>query len=418
MKVLKKTKYKLSLTDIRYLKIKVVLVRILKHTWSEIPEGLTGRYFVPLGSNHIWKLYQEMGFERIKSMTQDVSTEVLYDAFRLRLDESIQSSKETLQGTLKTDPEKTMTYMFFPTVTTTRVDLQQGSMRLVYGNSVDCAYVCVNDYTDQILYVLNVHAEDGVPVDWFIVGPDDELLDRRHLKYGIKIRDLPKKSKNFVDCGQKITDVLRDVRNERTPHWAGSNYLIAMQYGSATIELVLEQSNYESFGTIWNGINAKRVFGLPDYWFIYVPFPSFLQTLSMLERFDWMRKMTGLTTAGKFYIQHLEKSARDQAKEDYPEFVDMGINGFWEETGLPLPAATIGVSYPNLKKKQIWEQEAFEWTYPADSRFVKPEDFDMTVDEVCDGILLDVNHETPLDTKLTRSDIISTGIGRDSKVWK
>ena len=159
----------------------------MTHRWSEIPKDLTGRYFVPLGSNHIWKMYQELGFERIKQMTQDVSTEILYDTFSLRLNESIQSSKATIQGTLPTDPEKTLTYMFFPTVTTTRVDLQQGVMRLVYGNSVDAAYICINDYTEEILYILNTHSEDGIPVDWWIIGPEDELLERRHLKYGIKI---------------------------------------------------------------------------------------------------------------------------------------------------------------------------------------------------------------------------------------
>ena len=131
----------------------------MQHAWSEIPKDLTGRYFVPLGANHIWKMYRELGFERIRAMTQDVSTDILYDTFRLRLDESINSSKEALEGNLKTDPEKTITYMFFPTVTTTRVDLQQGAMRLVYGSSVDAAYVCINDYTNEILYILNVHAD-------------------------------------------------------------------------------------------------------------------------------------------------------------------------------------------------------------------------------------------------------------------
>ncbi|MHA1784853.1 MAG: hypothetical protein ACTSVY_14485 [Candidatus Helarchaeota archaeon] len=386
----------------------------MKHSWSEIPKDLPGRYFVPLGS-HIWRMYKEMGFEKIKEMTQDVSTDILYDTFKLRLDESIQCSKDVIDGVLKTDSEKTMTYMFFPTITTTRVDLQQGSMKLMYGDSVDAAYVCINDYTQEILYVLNTHSENGFPLDWFLLGPEDEVLERRHRKYGIKIKDLPKKTKNIVECGQRIMDVLKDIRNERAPQWSSSLYLIAMQFGSSTIELVLEQSNYESFGTLWAGLNAKRIFGFPDYWFIYVPMPSFINMFAMLERPDFIQKLVGLTTATKFYVQHLEESARIKGRNEYPELIELGVDKTWNEVGLPLPAATLAVKYPNLKKKETWDQEKFDWNYPEEARFFKPEDVNMTIDEVCEGILFNVNHETPMDKKLSRDDMISTGIGRKTK---
>ncbi|MHA1757175.1 MAG: hypothetical protein ACTSVV_10425 [Promethearchaeota archaeon] len=377
---------------------------------------MPGRHFVPLGT-HIWRMYQEMGFERIKQMTQDVSTEILYDVFKLRLDESIQVVKDTVDGKLKTESEKTMTYMFFPTITTTRVDLQQGSMKLMYGDSVDCAYVCINDYTQEILYILNVHF-DEFPLDWFLIGPGDEVLERRHRKLGVKIKDLPRKSKNIVECGQRITDVLRDIRNERAPQWADSLYLTAMQFGSSTIELVLEQSNYESFGTLWSGLNAKRIFGIPDYWFTYVPMPSFINIFTFLERSDFVQKMVGLTTASKFYIQHLEEMAREKGRKEYPELIQYGVDDKWEQLGVPLPKATLQSEYPNLKKKETWDQEKFGWKYPDKARFFKAEDLDMTVDEVYEGILFDINHETPIDKKLSNDDIISTGMGKKTKIWK
>ncbi len=147
----------------------------LKHTWSEIPKDLPGRYFVPLGANHIWKMYQEMGYERIKDMNKEVSTDILYDTFKLRLDESIQCSKDTIDGIIKTDPEKTITYMFFPTITCTRVDLQQVTMKLMYGDSVDAAYVCINDYSMEILYILNVHGESEGSVELLTKRLNDEF---------------------------------------------------------------------------------------------------------------------------------------------------------------------------------------------------------------------------------------------------
>jgi len=393
-------------------------VHVMINTWAEIPKDLPGRNFLPLGANHIWNMYREMGYERVMELTSNLSTDFLYDAFKFRLDESIKTSKALMEGSLETAPEKTMTYMFFPAITSILTDLQQGLMKLVYGNSVDAAYVNVNDFTGELAYILNVHSEDGIPVDWWIIGQDDEIMNRRHRKLGYKIRELPKKSKGIVQCGERIKDILRDIRNERAPQWIGSEYLIAMAYGSATIELYAEQSNYESFKSIWSGLNSKRIYGLPDYWFTYVPMPSILQLFSLSERAEFIRKMAGLTTKGKFYLQHVEAEGKRNLKENFPELFELGIERVLEEMGIPLPAATLGVKAPNLKKKETWNKEKFEWIYPSKARFFKAEDVGMSIDEACSGILFDVDEKTPIDKKLSRSDIISTGIGRNTKLWK
>jgi len=390
----------------------------MRHTWAEIPKDVPGRFILPLGANHIWRIFQEVGFDRVVEITSRLSTSFLYDAFKFRLDESIQTSKALIDGSLETPPEKTMTYLFFPAITSTLTYLQQGMMRLIYGNSVDAAYVNVNDFTGELVYILNVHSEDGIPVDWYIVGSDDELMDRRHRKLGYKIRDLPKKSKGILQWGERIKSTLRDVRNERAPQWVNSAYLIAAAYGSATIELYSELSNYESFGTLWSGLNAKRIFGLPDLWFSYIPMPSIVNLFSLSSRADFINKMAGLTTGGKFYIQHVEAEGKEMLKQEFPELFELGIEKVLQEVGIPLPAATLEVEYPNLKKKSTWEEEKFEFKYPNETRFFKNTDVEMTVDEVWNGILFDVDQETPIDTKLSQEDIISTGIGRDTKIWK
>jgi len=388
------------------------------YTFGEIPTDIKGRYFLPLASNHLWKMYQELGWERGIELIELLSSSYLYDGFKWRMDESILTSEQLMRGTLPTIPEKTMTYLFFPATLSAITYLQQGFMKLVYGNSVDAAYVCVNDMNMELAFILNVHAEDGIPVDWWIMGPDDELMDRRHHKLGIKIRDLPKKSKNITECGQRITDILKDVRNERAPQWTHSDYLIAGAYGSAAVELYCEQSNYEEAGTIWNGLNAKRIFGLHDHWFTYIPNPSILNMFIMSERSMMIKKLVGLTTGGNFFIHHVEPDGKQTLKRDFPELFDIGIERVWREEGIPLPAATLGVKYPELKKKSTWEKEEFDWKYPKNARFLKSEDVGMTIEEACNGILFDIDHEHEMDMTLSEKNIISTGIGTKTKVWK
>ncbi|MHA1395551.1 MAG: hypothetical protein ACTSRZ_18775, partial [Promethearchaeota archaeon] len=64
----------------------------MSHKLSEIPKDLPARQFVPLGRN-VWRMYRELGFEKINGMVNEVTTDLLYDTFKIRLNESIQSAK-------------------------------------------------------------------------------------------------------------------------------------------------------------------------------------------------------------------------------------------------------------------------------------------------------------------------------------
>ena len=128
--------------------------------------------------------------------------------------------------------------------------------------------------------------------------------------------------------------------------------------------------------------------------------------------------MAGLTTASNFCIQTLEREAREKAKEEYPDLYDLGIEATWTQVGgIPNPGMTLKANLPNLKNKKNWERENFEWEYPKNGKLVTPEDLEMDFEEVCDGILFDINHECPPDKTITRDDILSTGIGRKTVIW-
>ncbi|MHA1382832.1 MAG: hypothetical protein ACTSR3_03640, partial [Candidatus Helarchaeota archaeon] len=286
----------------------------MSYNYSDIPDSRT-KVFFPLG-RHIWKMHKELGYDYVINL-QNSTADMIYPVINRRLDNTIYTTRNILKG--KIPPEKTLTFMLFPPVVTQRGDLTQGSMKLLYGESCDLTFIVINDGTDgEVFFLLNGHSEDGVPVDWWIEKPDSDILDRRHQRLGYKLRDLPKIFKDQTKCGYKIIEILKDIRNERTPQWEHSSYHIAMTWNSGMSNVLLEQSTWEGFAEIWDGINVKKQ-GIPDYWFCYVPWPPMIRTLFSLPRPSWTLRITGLFLGHKFYLNGFEDIAVNWLKDNFPE---------------------------------------------------------------------------------------------------
>jgi len=382
------------------------------HTYGEIPDSSATKQFIPI-MRHIYRIFQAVGIEYLEKLVQTLSGDILYDLFKLRLNSSIESAKAIIDGKVA-DPSKIMGYAFFPPVITIRGDLQQGTSKLMYGESCDISFICIHDLTREIFFVLNLHCEDGIPVDWWLAGPDDELLERRHIKYGYKLREVPLKTKNLMEGGLKLIDVLKDVRNERAPQWSDSAYLTSMVFGTGAVNIINEISNYEAFGLLYDGITMKRIIG--DYLFCYCPWPPLIETLTLMPRASFIQRLVGLTTGGLLYLTHIEQAARAKIREMAPEVFQLGCVYAWEQEGIPNPAMTLGLRLPDLKNKQVYSDEKFEWIYPNGKRITLA-DLNMDVEEVLNGILTDIDQDFPMDQIFTRDHIISTGIGTTTKFW-
>jgi hypothetical protein len=63
------------------------------------------------------------------------------------------------------------------------------------------------------------------------------------------------------------------------------------------------KSNFEVLAAVHDGVNAEKL-GYADSWFIYVPLPPILNTLFALPREIWVKRLTNLTTGGRFYLHH------------------------------------------------------------------------------------------------------------------
>lgn len=385
---------------------------LVVYLYSEIPDRVRTKQFFPLG-RHLWRLFKELGWEFFEKNMGDAINGITYDLIKPRLNEAIMTAKDTIEGKIE-NPNIVIADTLFPPGGSIRADLSQGVMKLYYGTSTDCTYTAIRDDTQEICFMLNGHLEDGIPVDWWFLGPEDELLDRRHLKLGIKLKDIPKKTKNLTDIGFRLIDILKDVRNERTPQWSNSAYQTCAVWGTGAWNLAFEFSSYEGIAGLYDGIAAK-IYGFPDYWFSYVPWPPLVQTAIYGGRQKFILFSVGLMSENRLYFQHLDPEWQEHTKNLFPEIWEKGIIQQWKELGVPFPKQTLECQLPNYKKDKTFQNEKFDFEYPSND-WITLDKLKMNLDEVFKGYFFDITHETnPNDITDIPSRIISTGIGRNTR---
>jgi hypothetical protein len=377
-------------------------------TYGEIPDTIYLKPFLPMLS-FLWRVYKKLGWEGVDNY-DEMGDEGIFKFFETRLNESISTVKEVIEGKIK-EPEKILSYIIMIPSLVIRSDLVIGTQKLFGGDSVDITYAVVKDHDQELFLLLNCHCEDGVPVDWYMIRENDELLDRRHMKLGYKLKEIPKKINNHAKSAKILMDVLKDVRNERTPQWATADYCVGTVISSWAINLMCQPSNYESIAETYDGRAAKDKYGLPDCTFGLEPFPSAFNLFFMKGREEFCKIMASITTNMFFYVQPFEKFNFQLIKERVPEFFAIYKDKI-ENEGIPFPIQTIKSKYPNLKKKD--PNTRFDKKYPNGS-FLKPSDLNMDLEEFLKGVYLNMNHETE-PKKIDESDILSTGIGRDTKL--
>ncbi|MFX1451560.1 MAG: hypothetical protein ACFFCM_11995 [Promethearchaeota archaeon] len=380
------------------------------YSYGDIPDDFPSKVFTPLGE-HLYKLFREFGHEYFteKTTTSDVAffdkaSDFLSAKFKIAVD----TAKRVISGEIK-NPENVLTTWFFPPVMYVRSDLQMGSTKLIYGNSTDITFICINDANYMPELLINGHMEDGVPVDyWYIVG-EDEVFERRHIKLGTRLRDIPSKTKDFVKGGFQILDILKDVRNERSPQWSDSAYSMCMLWITGAINMFVEPSSWSALAEIWDGVNAKKIYGRPDYFYCYVPWPPIMNLLFAMGRPEFTMRLTGLLTNHLLFVNGFEPEMINFYKDVVPEIWDWLTNNM-RESGVPTPRQTLGCRPPDLKDKKKFENREFDWIYPEGVR-VKPFEWNLSDEEVFSGILTDITHETPAEPLYGEEHILSKGIG-------
>jgi len=281
----------------------------------------------------LWPLaryvYQSLMIEKsieIPKITENTTTEDIFlkepwytitlemlNEVSARMDKAIEHAKE-----YQTNKEKIYTdfWMLPPTVAISS-SIQKDTTQLIYGKKCSCSFCLINDFTGEIMAIWNNYLEGGFPIDKYYLAPllpghesDNEIFNRRHLKLGERLRDLPKKDRSLVESAKFILDILNDVRNELHPERAKANFFICVALISGAINQIVMKSNYDCLASIWDGVNSKNT-GYPEQYFFYYPWPPILNTLFAAPRDIWTQRLTSLTTKGRFYINHQETECKN-----------------------------------------------------------------------------------------------------------
>lgn len=380
------------------------------HTYGEMPDDLYLKPFLPILS-FLWRVYKEHGWEGVDNY-EAMGDEGIFDFWERRLNEGIYTARDVIDGKFP-QPERVLSYIIMLPSLSIRSDLAIGTQKLFGGESTDVTFATVKDQDADLLLLLNCHVEDGVPVDWYMIREDDDILNRRHLKYGYKLREIPRRMKNMKKSALMLMDILKDIRNERTPQWATSNYFVGTVISSWAINLMCIPSNYEGIAETYDGYASKEKYKLPDYTFGLHPFPSAFNIFLLQGRNDFSKKIASLTTNMDLYIQPFEPRNLELIRTRVPHLFKIYKDQI-ENEGVPFPIQTLDSTYPNLKSKN--PNIRFDKKYPKGD-FIKPEDLELSFEEFLKGVYLDVNHETPA-KKIDKSKILSMGIGRDTKFLK
>jgi hypothetical protein len=382
------------------------------YTYGDIPDSIRTKPFWPLGRN-IWKIFQEFGMEYWNKQRETlIGAEIVYKLLKKRLNESILTAKEVMDGKIE-KPWRVLTYTFFPPIAAIRSDTQQGTMRLLFGDSVDCTFVIIDDETLEAIFILNCHLEDGIPVSWWFVNSYDDLLERRHMKLGYKLKDIPKSSKNLNESAKNMISILEDVRNERTPNWSNSTYHVANIYITGAINSMLELSNYGAYTQMWDGLASanKRFYDLGDYWFNFIPWPPLIQALINAGRRKFANRWAGWV-GNKLFINHIEDIILNWLKTDLPEIYEYAFVRQWEE-GIEFPIQSLVSSRTMIKN---FKENGFYHQQKTKGSKIKLDNLGIDMEEAFKGYYMRIDHNTKPNDKIDRSKIISIGLGRNSKI--
>ncbi len=387
-----------------------------KEIYESIPDWVYSKPYLPF-CEFIWRLLRKQSWETFWEHYDDF-VEATLDELILRMEEAIKISQELQKGTLK-NPDKIVSFWILPPVLVVRTDLQQGAIRLIYGNSADISFMAAHDHDKEIQFVINFHFEQGLATNYWYIRPGDELLEKRHMKLGTKLKDIPKEIPDFHEAADKVLDILKDIRNEQDPEHANSAYNTCIFLLSAGTNNGALLSNYSEYSWMWEGINMHKwapkfiknhskeypylePLKNADTVQFYEPWPPIFYQLTKLPRPIWIKRIAGLLTNGQLFFQYIMNlKGFDKVAPVKETILEM-----WED-GAPSPQMVLnheikpfGYEYKKVKGPRI-----YYW------------DFGLKEDDVLKGFLTNITFDTKQE-KFDESNLISIGHGLETKFVK
>lgn len=213
----------------------------------------------------------------------------------------------------------------YPPLFVMPIGVSPAALSMLYGETADMCWVCMDEFTCENLWAIDWHFERGTQTDslfWYVDEDWRPLLDRRHMRTGEKFRYLCVQ-RGFKDGVAMVTDILKDIRNEMLPDFADSplhyhgyvnNITIDAQYSS--------RSEFELIHLMNSYICTQIGFPYQSYT-CFSPFPDLhAMTLQMPVEIIPQRFLGTLTGKdlwmSNYTISHLETSHEFFGEEMIP----------------------------------------------------------------------------------------------------
>ncbi len=388
-----------------------------KEIYDDIPEFMYSKPYIPFCDFH-WRMIKKTGGWELFWDNYDEFVDQVLQELVLRMEEAIAISKKIEEGSLK-NPDKIVSFWILPPVLAVRADLQRGAIRLIYGNSADITFMAAHDADKEIQFAINFHFEQGLATNYWYIKPGDELLEKRHMKMGTKLKDIPKEIPDFHEAANKIRDILLDVRNEQDPEHANSAYNTCVFLLSAGSNNGALPSNLQEYAWMWEGINmhnwgpkfAKE--HIKEYPFVeplkkadtvqfYEPWPPIFYQLTRLPRHVWLKRITGLLTNSQMYFQYIMNLEAFNKVAPIKET----LREMWEE-GIPCPQMILD-----------HELHPFGYKYPkTDGPRIYYWDLGLKEEDVFKGFLTNITFDKKYE-KFDETNVLSIGHGLETKTMK
>lgn len=377
---------------------------------------------LPLCVN-VWQEMRMLGWEKFYAL-YDQFIDIIIDELAARAEEAVAVTKKIADKEItRKQADQILTYWVLPPVLVSKTSLIRDTSRIVYGNSADITFCGLSDYDREIKMAINFHFEEGFPTKHWFVKTGDPILEKRHMKLGYMLKNIPKYFPTLAEAGANILPVLRDIRNEKYPEHYNASYNTCLFALSGGVSNGMSPSNWHAFAHMWENIHCgnnvnnqnpkmwEKV-GSGQFWNdaleLYEPWPPIFLQLIKLSRKMWCERICGLLSNYQLFFHYILNIEKIDA-------LGMPIKRYfkdkWEE-GMPLPAAILQRTCPDLTGPR--EKWRFGNSYPEDLPRLTLDDLGITFEEACTGVLTNITHQTK-ETEFSFSNVVAIGHGLDTK---
>ncbi len=222
---------------------------------------------------------------------------------------------------------KWLCHLSHPPAYMVRPDLGFSTTQMLYGKYATTMWCHIDWWRGEFVWLQGYHNEDGVPVQHWIIGTSSEIaqhfdeedrqklltpsdfmavpsditapLERRHLRTGIKLKEIPKKSPYDIFKWLGLArDVVKDMREEMFPKWTHATLYMSPSPGNFGIGSQHTFWTAQFWSLVWMAMNATRLLGIPMIFYTYEPLPPILNTLLALPSELWTRRLEELFMTG------------------------------------------------------------------------------------------------------------------------